>query len=112
MRGNAIPRQARHYFGVNDMPLRRESEYCHAEDQVGVTFIMIDDAGTNRVICRATFQALCDRAAQDGDRGNWKQAWNNHVLAIESLASANYDAGKPLVHGQLLVDTPELTPQR
>ena len=33
------------------------------------------------------------------------------MLAIEALASANYDAGKPLVHGKLLVDTLELTPQ-
>ena len=93
------------------MPLRRESELCHPEDQVGVTFTMIDDAGTNRVICRVTYEALCDRAAQDGDGKNWTKAWDNHVLAIESLASANYDAGKPLVHGKLLVDTHELTPQ-
>jgi hypothetical protein len=69
---------------------------------------MVDDAGANRVICCVTFQALCDRAARDGS--TWEQAWNNHMLAIESLASANYDAGKPLVHGKLLVDTTELTP--
>ena len=93
------------------MPLRRESDFCHREDQVGVTFIMIDDAGTNRVICCVTYEALCDRAAQDGDGKNWNKAWENHMLAIESLASANYDAGKPLVHGKLLVDTQELTPQ-
>ena len=93
------------------MPLRRESEVCHAEDQVGVTFTMVDDAGTNRVICLVTFQALCDRAAGDGNGSNWKQAWDNHMLTIEALASANYDAGKPLVHGKLLVDTNELTSQ-
>ena len=93
------------------MPLRRESDFCHPEDQVGVTFIMIDDAGTNRVICGVTYEALCDRAAQDGDGKNWNKAWDNHMLAIEALASANYDAGKPLVHGKLLVDTQELTPQ-
>ena len=97
------------------MPLRRESDFCHPEDQVGITFTMIDDAGTNRVICRVTYEALCDRAAQDGDRGgdgkNWTRAWDNHVLAIEALASANYDAGKPLMHGKLLVETQELTPQ-
>jgi len=32
------------------------------------------------------------------------------MLAIESLASANFDAGKALVGGKLLVDTRELTP--
>ncbi len=93
------------------MPLRRESKYFHPEDQVGVTFTMVDDAGTNRVICRVTFEALCDRAGQDGNGKNWNKTWDNHVLAIEALASANYDAGKPLVHGKLLVDTLELTPQ-
>jgi len=93
------------------MPLRRESEFCHAEDGVGVTFTMVDDAGTNRVICCVTFQALCDRAAQDRNGSNWEQAWTNHMLAIEALARANYEAGKPLVHGKLLVDTNELTPQ-
>jgi hypothetical protein len=93
------------------MPLRRESDFCHPEDQVGVTFIMIDDAGTNRVICRVTYEALCDRAAQDGDGKNWNKAWDYHMLAIEALASAIYDACKPLVHGKLLVDTQELTPQ-
>src|SRR4051794_9070684 len=93
------------------MPLRRESDFCHTEDLVGVTFTMVDEAGANRVICGVTYQALCDRAARDGHGRNWKQAWNDHVLAIESQASANYDAGKPFVHGKLLVDTIELTPQ-
>ena len=92
------------------MPLRRESELCHPENLVGVTFIMVDDAGSNRVICRVTFEALCDRAAMDGDGKNWIRTWENHMVAIESLASANYDAGKALVDGRLLVDTLELTP--
>ena len=83
---------------------------CHPEDHVGVTFIMVDDASSNRVICRVTFEALCDRAAKDGDGKNWIRAWDNHMLAIEAQASANYDAGKAPVGGKLLVDTHELTP--
>jgi hypothetical protein len=78
---------------------------------VTAALLMIDDAGTNRVICRVTFEAQRDRASQDGDGTNWNKAWDNHMLAIEAMASANYDAGKPLVHGKLLVDTLELTPQ-
>jgi hypothetical protein len=93
------------------MTLRRESDQCHPENHVGVTFIMVDDAGTNRVICRVTYKALCDRAAKDGNGTDWMRAWDNHMLAIERLAGANYAAGKPLVGGKLLVDTHELTPQ-
>jgi len=52
------------------MPLRRESHLCHPEDHVGVTFVMVDDASSNRVICRVTFAALCDRAAKDGHGTN------------------------------------------
>lgn len=92
------------------MPLRRESDLCHPENHVGVTFVMVDDASSNRVICRVTFEALCDRAAKDGHGTDWIKAWDDHMLAIESLASANFDAGKPLAGGKLLVDTRELTP--
>jgi hypothetical protein len=92
------------------MPLRRESEMCDPENLVGVTFAMVDEALGKRVICRVTYQALCDRAAMDGDGHHWLRAWENHLGTIETLASANYDAGKALVNGVLLVDTLELTP--
>ena len=92
------------------MPLRRESDLCHPEDHVGVTFVMVDDASSNRVICRVTYEALCDRAAKDGHGANWVKAWDDHMLAIEALASANFAAGKAMVGGKLLVDTRELTP--
>ena len=48
----------------------------------------------------------------DGDGKNWIRAWENHMVAIESLASANYHAGKALVDGKVLVDTLELTPRK
>ena len=94
------------------MSLRRESDVCEPHDHAGVTFVMVDDAGTNRVVCRVTYEALCDRAAADGKGGDWLGAWNDHMLAIEALANANYKAGKPLVGGKLLVDTLELTLDR
>ncbi len=92
------------------MPLRRESEACDPEHMVGVTFVMVDDNLSKRVICRVTYEALCDRASMDGDDQNWIRAWQNHMGTIETLASANYDAGKPLVNDRLLIDTLELTP--
>jgi hypothetical protein len=94
----------------NAMPLRRESDWCHPEEHVGVTFVMVDDASSNRVICRVTYDALCKRAAKDGHGENWLRAWDNHMLAIEALANANYRAGKPLAGGKLLVEALELTP--
>ncbi len=92
------------------MPLRRESELCDPKNLVGVTFAMVDDALGKQVTCRVTYEALCDRASKDGEGHNWLRAWKNHMGTIEALASANYDAGKVLINGQLLVDTLELTP--
>lgn len=92
------------------MPLHRESDFCHPENNIGVTFVMVDPANTNRVVCRVTFEALLNRAEKDGHGQNWLQAWDDHMIAIEALASANYDAGKAPVGGKLLVDTLELTP--
>ena len=94
------------------MKLRRESDFCDREHHVGVTFVMVDDADAHRIICRVTYEALCERAAADGKGNDWRAAWNDHMLAIEALANANYAAGKPLVSGKLLVESRELTPER
>lgn len=92
------------------MPLRRVDDICDLENLVGVTFAMIDEALNKRVTCRVTFEALCDRASFDGDDNNWMGAWKRHMGEIETYASANYDSGKPLVGGHVIVDTHVLTP--
>lgn len=92
------------------MPLSRLSELCDPENMIGVAFDMVDEALGKRVVCRVTFEALYDRASMDGDGQHWLRAWENHMGTIETLASANYDAGKAPVNGVLLVDTEELTP--
>jgi hypothetical protein len=94
------------------MSLRRESDLCDPENHVGVTFVMVEDVDAHRIICRVTYDALCDRAAADGKGNDWQGAWNDHMVAIEALAKANYAAGKPLVGGRLLVESHELTPGR
>jgi hypothetical protein len=92
------------------MPLRRESQLADPEKFVGVTFAMLDDKNIKRVICRATYEALCDRAAKDVNGDDWLRAWHTHERNIEIIASANYDAGKLLVDGKVVVDAHELTP--
>ena len=92
------------------MPLRRESQLADPEKFVGVTFAMLDDKNIKRVICRATYEALCDRAAKDVNGDDWLRAWHTHERNIEIIASANYDAGKLLIDGKVVVDTHELTP--
>jgi hypothetical protein len=93
------------------MPLRRAPQRrAELENFVGVTFAMLDAANGTRVPCRVTYAALCDRAKMDGNGDDWRGAWRAHERAIETLASENYDAGKPLVNGRVVVDTLELTP--
>jgi hypothetical protein len=93
------------------MPLVRKTELCEPENFVGVTFHMVDEALGKQVVCRVTFDALCDRASMDNDGHHWLLAWERHMPNIEKLASANYDRRKPLVNGVMMVDTDELTPQ-
>jgi hypothetical protein len=38
------------------------------------------------------------------------RAWYGHQNTIEALASVNYDRGKLNAHGEVVVDTDELTP--
>lgn len=94
------------------MPLRREDDLCDPQNLVGVTFAMIDEATGKRQVCHVTYEALCDRASADRDGHTWLGAWERHKSTIAKLASANYDDGKPLAGGTLLVDTDELTPLR
>jgi hypothetical protein len=56
-----------------------------------------------------TYAALQDRAAFDGHDDDWMRAWREHRDTIEALASASYDESKFNAHGEVLVDTDELT---
>src|SRR5262249_31059090 len=75
--------------GSGKMPLRRESEMADLENLVGVTFVMVDDQQKDdqnrpeRVVCRVTYEALCDRASADGNNNDWMRAWQEHATAIE-----------------------------
>jgi hypothetical protein len=93
------------------MPLTRESQLFDADKFIGITFAMLDDNTRERVACRVTYAALTDRARFDGlGDDEWLKAWQNQEKAIEILASANYDNGKPRKDGFVIVDTSELTP--
>jgi hypothetical protein len=93
------------------MPLVQYSEVHEVERLVGVRFIMRDASDmTKRVTCLVTYAALRDRAAFDGHGEHWMRAWHEHQSTIEALASDNYDQGKLNAHGEVVVDTDELTP--
>jgi Protein of unknown function (DUF1488) len=93
------------------MPLMHFSDVHEAENSVGVRFLMRDASdSTKKVTCLVTYAALQDRAAFDGLDDDWIRAWRGNRAAIEGLASANYDQGKFNAHGEVLVDTDELTP--
>jgi hypothetical protein len=63
-----------------------------------------------RVTCLVTYAALQNRAAFDGRGDHWMLAWHDHRSTIEALASVNYDQRKLNAHGEVVVDTGELTP--
>jgi hypothetical protein len=93
------------------MPLEHFSNTHEVERLVGVRFIMKDASDTTkRVTCLVTYAALHDRATFDGHGAHWMRAWYGHLSTIEALASANYDRGKLNGHGEVVVDTDELTP--
>jgi hypothetical protein len=93
------------------MPLVHFSDTHEARKFVGVRFIMNDASDPiKRVTCLVTYAALQDRAAFDGHGEHWMLAWREHQSTIEALASANYDQGKLNAHGEVVVDTDELTP--
>jgi Protein of unknown function (DUF1488) len=93
------------------MPLIHFSGLHEAENRVGVRFLMQDASNpTKKVTCLVTYEALQDRASFDGLEDDWMRAWRENRATIEGLASTNYDQGKFNAHGEVLVDTDELTP--
>jgi len=93
------------------MPLVHFSDLHEVEDLVGVRFLMRDASDTaKKVTCLVTYAALQDRACFDGHDDDWMRAWREHRGTIEALASAGYDRRKFDAHGEVVVDTDELTP--
>jgi Protein of unknown function (DUF1488) len=93
------------------MPLKRGTEESKIDYLLDcVIFFMVDSIDGKRVVCRATHDALSDRGAADNPKLGWLDAWTKHRSDIEALASSNYDNGKPLDDGMVIVDTGELTP--
>jgi hypothetical protein len=88
------------------------SDVHEARKSVGVRFIMKDALSDTlkQVTCLVTYAALQGRAALDGHGEHWMLAWHEHQNTIEALASVNYDQGKLNAHGEVVVDTNELTP--
>jgi Protein of unknown function (DUF1488) len=94
------------------MPLVHFSDTHEVQKFTGVRFIMKDASSDalKQVTCLVTYAALQDRAEFDGHGEHWMLAWHEHQSTIEALASANYDQGKFNAHGEVVVDTDELTP--
>jgi Protein of unknown function (DUF1488) len=93
------------------MPLLHFSDVHEVENSVGVRFLMQDAREpAKKVTCVVTIAALEDRASFDGHDDDWMWAWREHRGTIEALASANYDQRRFNAHGEVLVDTDELTP--
>ena len=93
------------------MPLVHFSDLHEVENLVGVRFLMQDaTVSARKVTCLVTYAALQDRATFDGHEDDWMRAWQEHRGTIEALASANHDRRKFNTHGEVLVDTDELTP--
>jgi hypothetical protein len=90
------------------MPLRRNDDICDLQNLVGVTIAMIDAKTQRRVLCRVTFEALCDRAQIDNRGNDWMWAWQTYMRAIENIASRNFDAGRMPVDGRIIVNTLDL----
>lgn len=91
------------------MPLRRpiSAQADIIDDSnllLRVRFAMFD--GEKRVICRASYEALTDRANADRESETTRETFMRHRDRIEQIASANYDDGEALP----VVKSHQLTP--
>jgi hypothetical protein len=90
-------------------PLSPQAEMIDDHDLlVGVRFVMFD--GQKRVICRASYEALTDRAKADGAHETTRETFMRCRPRIIQIASANYDNGEasPVVKSEQL--TPAIPP--
>ena len=76
------------------MPLLSKQDEPFEYDLYGVAFVMADN--DRRVICRATKEALDDRAATCGRFMSAVQAFERYRSEIEAVASAQYGRGVAL----------------
>jgi hypothetical protein len=90
------------------MPLKRGTGVPDIEKFIGATFSMTDSTNGKDVVCRVTYEALCDCGASEKPPIDWLPAWETYQPKIEEIASQNYDNGKPLDDGRVIVDTGEL----
>jgi hypothetical protein len=76
------------------MPLTPDPSGEFLVDQfVGVRFAMFDDK--TRVLCRASWEGMQDRAALDRvDQNDVRGTFERHRSAIEKVASNHYDSGE------------------
>jgi hypothetical protein len=84
-------------IGILPMPLRRpiSTQADIVDDSnllVGVRFTMF--YGETRVICRASYEALTDRAKADDVSETTRETFMRYRDRIEEIASANYDDGE------------------
>ena len=91
------------------MPLRRplSAQADIVDDSnllLGVRFAMFDHE--KRVICRASYEALTDRAKADGADETTRETFIRYRERIEQIASTNYDDGE----ASPVVKSDQLTP--
>jgi len=97
------------------VPLIRQREVYSVTRFNAVSFWMQDRNNVeSAVLCKASYEALCDRGKADGDGLSTHAVFERHRERIEKIASAKYEAGDFATgdgdDATIVILTHELTP--